>query len=116
MEAPVSSSKKFTGAISLYVLALDMVKRHSREYGSKKVLLLCLAIANNLGDLYWQQSYDLDEAKKCFALVREILKHKQGLGTEETSTTESFDDDEYSLFWLNAMVRETGGVVVATAA
>ena len=118
LEEPVASSKKFLGATSLYVLALDMVKQHAREYGSKRVLLLCLAIANNLGDLYWQQYCDLDEARKCFSLVREILKQTEGhlMTLAGPSEEASFDEDEYSLFLLNAMVLATGEVAVATAA
>lgn len=117
-EEPTTSSKKFAGATSLYVLALDMVKRHSREYGSKRALRLCLAIANNLGDLYWQQYCDLDEARKCFSLVREILKQAEGHFMTQTgpSVEANFDEDEYSLFLLNAMIRATGEVSVATAA
>ena len=108
------ASKKSTAAMRLYLLALDLVKKHSQEYGSKQTLLVSLAIANNLGDIYLQQFHDAEEAKKCFALVRETLKHLDHL---ETDTLGGSNELEYFIFfYLNAMVRGNGDIVTATAA
>ena len=121
LEVPASSPKStrmLVGAARLYALALDMIKKHCWEYGSRKALLPCLAIGNNLGDLYWQHLCDLDEARKCFSLVQAILRHTEGHFEVlvDSSLEENFDEDEYSLFLLNAVVRATGQIVVATAA
>ena len=100
------------GAKRLYLLALDLVKKHSQEHGSKKALLLSMAIANNLGEIYLQQSHDAEEAKKCFNLLQEILKH---LDVTETDT-KGASELEYGFFYLNVMVRGTGDIVTASAA
>lgn len=109
------ASKKIIAARRLYLLALDLVKKHSESQGSKKALLLSLAIANNLGEIYMQQSHDVKEARKCFSLLHEILRHLD-LNANGTDASLDPNESEYSFFYLNAMVRGTGDFVVATAA
>ena len=108
-----SSSYLLTSAIRLYLLALEMAKIFCHENGSKQTLLLSLAIANNLGEIYWEQACDLQEAEKCFTLARKVLKY---LDAVEMGETDMVDDEEYAFFSLNVMVRGVGKVIAATAA
>lgn len=109
-----SASQKIMTAKRLYLLSLDLVKKHSQEHGSTQALLVSLAIANNLGEMYMQQSHDQEEAKKCFSLAYEILRHLDWV--ESATGILETNEDEYGFFYLNAMVRSTGDIVVASAA
>ena len=106
-----SASRKMMSAKRLYILALDLVKKHSQHDGSKDALLVSLAIANNLGEIHLQQSHALEEAKKCFSFAHKILTH---LGSPSNARDPA--DDEFSFFYLNSMVRSIGAIVATPAA
>lgn len=106
-----SASQKIMSAKRLYLLALDLVKKHSEDEGSKQAVLLSLAIANNLAEVYLEQSHDLAEAKKCFSLSHKILTYVGSLTNGRDPA-----DAEYNFFFLNSMVRGVGALVATPAA
>ena len=101
-----SASKKIVAAKRLYLLALDAATR-----SEESALLVSLAIANNLGEIHLQQANDLEEARKCFSLVRNILCNFGSFELEDADM-----EADYNFFYLNAMVRITGSSVATPAA
>ena len=108
------ATRKVVAAKRLYLLALDLVKRHSQENGSRQALLVSLCIANNLGETYLQELQDHKEANKCFSFAREILARVSA--SESFASAGDEAEDEYGFFYLNAMVRSTGSTIATPAA
>jgi len=110
-------SKRFVGASNLYSCALDIIKTHCRTFGSQRALLVIMGIANNHGILNWQQSSNLDEARKCFALVQDISLHAGTfLVSEQPFAAAIIDEDQYSLFLMNAIILGTKGSIASASA
>ncbi|CAB9500268.1 expressed unknown protein [Seminavis robusta] len=108
-----NSTGKLSYAKKLYHHALEFVKKHSQVFGSRRALLVSLAIANNLGELFWQELQDVVEAKKCYSLVRETLRYMEHLRSFQS---ERCSEMEYSFFATNTMIRMGTDMQTATAA
>jgi len=75
-------------ALQLYKMSLDVL--HPTSSGLD---LLCLACFNNAAQIY-SQLFHRDEMRQCLECMRQILGNVQGIR----------DNDDYVLFYLNAML------------